>query len=335
MRGRNFAFHSGLCVLLISLGTISHKNINVDECISGKDQCHNSTHCINVKGSYRCYCHHDWMAMSKPLHGLELTICEEVPFSSWTSPSGVTSQDLMKEVVELLDTPGDLKTLPPSKQHCVDTHLLVGLEDVLRVLRKFLPNGPLTVCAPADTDAGSTQTKDSYGPSLAPSVPSSLMLTFKATAQLLILDCTWCLGILQVGPAAHVMAYRFTIINSLQGIYIFLVYCILSQQVQEQYKKWFKGIRKTKAESEKYMLSSGTMSDASKHSVAPEFCLPSNLSKYQKSGTCPPTSTFPGNWLTTARPSLCHNTLIISPYLSSFPSKNAVYSVCFLLYPIK
>ncbi|XP_059016249.1 adhesion G protein-coupled receptor E2-like isoform X3 [Mustela lutreola] len=178
-----------------------------------------------------------------------------------------TIQDLMKEVVELLDTPGDLKTLPPSKQHCVDTHLLVGLEDVLRVLRKFLPNGPLTVCAPADTDAGSTQTKDSYGPSLAPSVPSSLMLTFKATAQLLILDCTWCLGILQVGPAAHVMAYRFTIINSLQGIYIFLVYCILSQQVQEQYKKWFKGIRKTKAESEKYMLSSGTMSDASKHSV--------------------------------------------------------------------
>lgn len=57
----------------------------------------------------------------------------------------------MKEVVELLDTPGDLKTLPPSKQHCVDTHLLVGLEDVLRVLRKFLPNGPLTVCAPAGT----------------------------------------------------------------------------------------------------------------------------------------------------------------------------------------
>ncbi|XP_034853066.1 adhesion G protein-coupled receptor E2-like [Mirounga leonina] len=92
------------------------------------------------------------------------------------------------------------------------------------------------------------------------------MLTFKATAQLLILGCTWCLGILQVGPAAHVMAYLFTIINSLQGIFIFLLYCLLSQQVREQYKKWFKEVRKTKAESEKYMLSSGTMSDASKHS---------------------------------------------------------------------
>ena len=31
--------------------------------------------------------------------------------------------------------------------------------------------------------------------------------------------------------AARVMAYLFTIINSLQGVLIFLVYCLLSQQV--------------------------------------------------------------------------------------------------------
>ncbi|XP_014653122.1 PREDICTED: adhesion G protein-coupled receptor E2-like [Ceratotherium simum simum] len=93
------------------------------------------------------------------------------------------------------------------------------------------------------------------------------MLTYKATAQLFILGCTWCLGILQVGPAAHVMAYLFTIINSLQGVFIFLVHCLLSQQVQEQYRKWCKGVRKTKAESEKYTLSSRAMSDASRHSV--------------------------------------------------------------------
>uniref|UniRef100_A0A8D1KXT0 Adhesion G protein-coupled receptor E2 n=1 Tax=Sus scrofa TaxID=9823 RepID=A0A8D1KXT0_PIG len=89
------------------------------------------------------------------------------------------------------------------------------------------------------------------------------MLTFKATAQLFILGCTWCLGILQVGPAAHVMAYLFTIINSLQGVFIFLVYCLLSQQVWEQYGKWFKGIDITKSKSEKYTLSSKTTSDAS------------------------------------------------------------------------
>ncbi|XP_015423572.1 PREDICTED: adhesion G protein-coupled receptor E2-like, partial [Myotis davidii] len=93
------------------------------------------------------------------------------------------------------------------------------------------------------------------------------MLTFKAIAQLFILGCTWCLGILQVGPAAHAMAYLFTIINSLQGVFIFLVYCLLSQQVREQYKKWWKGVRKTKADSEKYTLSSRAMSDVPKHSV--------------------------------------------------------------------
>ncbi|XP_043323038.1 adhesion G protein-coupled receptor E2 [Cervus canadensis] len=92
------------------------------------------------------------------------------------------------------------------------------------------------------------------------------MLTFKATAQLFILGCTWCLGILQVGPAAHVMSYLFTIINSLQGVFIFLVHCLLSQQVREQYRNWLKRIKKTKAESEKYTLSSRIMSDGCKHS---------------------------------------------------------------------
>ncbi|XP_054572842.1 adhesion G protein-coupled receptor E2-like [Eptesicus fuscus] len=93
------------------------------------------------------------------------------------------------------------------------------------------------------------------------------MLTFKAIAQLFILGCTWCLGILQVGPAALAMAYLFTIINSLQGVFIFLVYCLLSQQVRQQYRKWWEGVRKTKAESEQYTLSSGLLSDAPKHSV--------------------------------------------------------------------
>ncbi|XP_057575733.1 adhesion G protein-coupled receptor E2-like, partial [Hippopotamus amphibius kiboko] len=96
------------------------------------------------------------------------------------------------------------------------------------------------------------------------------MLTFKATAQLFILGCTWCLGILQVGWAAHIMAYLFTIINSLQGVFIFLVYCLLSQQVREQYRKWFKGIKKIGAVSEKYTLSSRAMSDACKDSEVNE-----------------------------------------------------------------
>ncbi|XP_037363828.1 adhesion G protein-coupled receptor E3 [Talpa occidentalis] len=84
------------------------------------------------------------------------------------------------------------------------------------------------------------------------------MLTFKATAQLFILGCTWFLGMLQVGSAEQVMAYLFTIINSLQGVFIFLVYCLLNQQVQ----KWFREIIKPKSESESYTLSSRFGSDS-------------------------------------------------------------------------
>uniref|UniRef100_A0A674IPV1 Adhesion G protein-coupled receptor E1 n=1 Tax=Terrapene triunguis TaxID=2587831 RepID=A0A674IPV1_9SAUR len=57
------------------------------------------------------------------------------------------------------------------------------------------------------------------------------LLTFKAISQLFILGCTWSLGLLQVGPAATVMAYLFTIVNSLQGAFIFLVHCLLNRQV--------------------------------------------------------------------------------------------------------
>uniref|UniRef100_A0A674JZW3 Uncharacterized protein n=1 Tax=Terrapene triunguis TaxID=2587831 RepID=A0A674JZW3_9SAUR len=57
------------------------------------------------------------------------------------------------------------------------------------------------------------------------------LLTFKAITQLFILGCTWSLGLLQVGPAAMVMAYLFTIVNSLQGAFIFLVHCLLNRQV--------------------------------------------------------------------------------------------------------
>ncbi|TFJ95743.1 ankyrin [Platysternon megacephalum] len=65
------------------------------------------------------------------------------------------------------------------------------------------------------------------------------LLTFKAIAQVFVLGCTWIFGLLQVGPAATVMAYLFTVVNSLQGAFIFLVHCLLNRQVREEYKRWF------------------------------------------------------------------------------------------------
>nr|DBA30093.1 TPA: hypothetical protein GDO54_006119 [Pyxicephalus adspersus] len=61
------------------------------------------------------------------------------------------------------------------------------------------------------------------------------LLTFKAVAQLFILGCTWGIGFFQFGYYAVVFSYLFTIFNSFQGFYIFLVHCLLNQQVREVY----------------------------------------------------------------------------------------------------
>ncbi|XP_025059775.1 adhesion G protein-coupled receptor E3-like [Alligator sinensis] len=90
------------------------------------------------------------------------------------------------------------------------------------------------------------------------------LLTFKAIAQLFILGCTWSLGLFQVGPVAKVMAYVFTIINSLQGVFIFLVHCILNHQVRKEYRQWIKELRTTAPESQASGFSMSTASPSTK-----------------------------------------------------------------------
>ncbi|XP_032739673.1 adhesion G protein-coupled receptor E1 [Lontra canadensis] len=63
------------------------------------------------------------------------------------------------------------------------------------------------------------------------------LLTLKAFAQLFILGCSWVLGLFQIGPMASIMAYLFTIINSLQGAFIFVIHCLLNRQVREEYRR--------------------------------------------------------------------------------------------------
>nr|XP_058137046.1 adhesion G protein-coupled receptor E4-like [Dasypus novemcinctus] len=62
------------------------------------------------------------------------------------------------------------------------------------------------------------------------------MLTFKAIAQLFILGCSWALGFFLVEavtePIRSAIAYSFTIINVLQGIYIFAIHCLLNQKLR-------------------------------------------------------------------------------------------------------
>ncbi|XP_014645888.1 PREDICTED: adhesion G protein-coupled receptor E1-like [Ceratotherium simum simum] len=81
------------------------------------------------------------------------------------------------------------------------------------------------------------------------------LLTFKAFAHVFILGSSWVLGIFQIGPMASIMAYLFTIINSLQGAFIFLIHCLLNRQVREDYRRWITRKIKPRAQSE----TSGTL----------------------------------------------------------------------------
>ncbi|XP_072255005.1 adhesion G protein-coupled receptor E3-like [Pyxicephalus adspersus] len=76
------------------------------------------------------------------------------------------------------------------------------------------------------------------------------LLTFKALSQLLILGCTWIFGIFQFGSGSQVMSYIFTICNSLQGLYIFCVHCLLNHQVREEYRRRFNSFQSKKTDSE-------------------------------------------------------------------------------------
>ncbi|XP_044138942.1 adhesion G protein-coupled receptor E3-like isoform X1 [Bufo gargarizans] len=66
---------------------------------------------------------------------------------------------------------------------------------------------------------------------------NSRSLTFKALAQFFILGCTWGIGFFRFINVSLVIAYIFTICNSLQGVYIFLVHCVFNYQVRQEYKK--------------------------------------------------------------------------------------------------
>ncbi|XP_015420791.1 PREDICTED: adhesion G protein-coupled receptor E2, partial [Myotis davidii] len=144
---------------------------DVDDCKPGQNSCHKSTQCHNTEGSYDCLCRPGWKPVPGSPHGPHNTVCEQdISFPTWTPPYEIKSQnlshfferfqdlrrdfksasaqdtiqDIIQEVDNLLETPGDLLTLPPSERYFVATNLLTGQEHVLRELSKTLSNGTLT-----------------------------------------------------------------------------------------------------------------------------------------------------------------------------------------------
>lgn len=57
------------------------------------------------------------------------------------------------------------------------------------------------------------------------------MLTITAIAQLFVLGCTWVFGLLLFDPESWVLSYIFSILNCLQGFFLFVLYCLLNKKV--------------------------------------------------------------------------------------------------------
>lgn len=53
-----------------------------------------------------------------------------------------------------------------------------------------------------------------------------------AIALLCLLGLTWAFGLMYVNESTVVMAYLFTIFNSLQGMFIFIFHCVLQKKVR-------------------------------------------------------------------------------------------------------
>nr|XP_008508070.1 PREDICTED: EGF-like module-containing mucin-like hormone receptor-like 2 [Equus przewalskii] len=231
-------------------GRLLGQALNVDECSSGQHRCHNSTVCVNTMGSYRCCCCPGWTPLPGFRDNQNTTVCEEMSFPTWTPPPGIQSQslsgffegvqdlrrhfkpasaqdtvwvgtgprgpgqspavsggcfrvsgdspsrasaqgdscpcapytrrvytsysstdvptqpetrtctavthhpqDLIQSVDELLKAPGDLETLALPDRHHTVTHLLSGLEEILRTLAKAMPGASFTYQSSEGTGA--------------------------------------------------------------------------------------------------------------------------------------------------------------------------------------
>ena len=59
-----------------------------------------------------------------------------------------------------------------------------------------------------------------------------------AVAISVLLGLTWLFGFLAIGGARLVFNILFLVLNSLQGFFVFLVFCVRQKEVREQWVRW-------------------------------------------------------------------------------------------------
>uniref|UniRef100_A0A8C1C8F1 Uncharacterized protein n=1 Tax=Cyprinus carpio carpio TaxID=630221 RepID=A0A8C1C8F1_CYPCA len=66
------------------------------------------------------------------------------------------------------------------------------------------------------------------------------IMVFKTLAQCVVLGCSWILGFFTNG--SKVLEILFLILNSQQGTFIFLIYCVFNNEVRQQYRNFFRSL---------------------------------------------------------------------------------------------
>ena len=87
-----------------------------------------------------------------------------------------------------------------------------------------------------------------------------------AAACTVIMGVTWVLGVFALGELTFTFQLLFTIFNSLQGLFIFIFYCALSQDVQKEWRKLLCGYSDSALTSTGKVSSSSHVKDSSKDS---------------------------------------------------------------------
>nr|XP_055060132.1 adhesion G protein-coupled receptor E3-like [Misgurnus anguillicaudatus] len=65
------------------------------------------------------------------------------------------------------------------------------------------------------------------------------IMVFKTLAQCVILGCPWILGFFTQNKMIEIL---FLILNSQQGTFIFIIHCVLNNEVRQQYGNWMRGV---------------------------------------------------------------------------------------------
>lgn len=69
---------------------------------------------------------------------------------------------------------------------------------------------------------------------LAATAHPSRVLTITAIAQLIVLGSTWVFGLFLFDPHSRWLSYIFTLLNCLQGLFLYLMLCLLNKKVGRQ-----------------------------------------------------------------------------------------------------